>query len=166
MIPRALLQLLHSVVCTHLSRNGSTSSSTANSSNTHGSLAGSMKARSPNELNEQERQAAITAFEGLGLCTQLAEAAAGLGWKQPSVIQQQAVPPLIQGEFSALSAAWRSCACVCMSLQPPNQTDTACCIGAPYISMRCTPWYKQVSHCGSLVCLLCHIIRRAAASSG
>lgn len=56
-----------------------------------------MKARSQTELTEQEREAAIKAFEGLGLCTQLAEAAAGLGWKQPTVIQQQAVPPLIQG---------------------------------------------------------------------
>lgn len=56
-----------------------------------------MKARPQNELTEQEREAAIKAFEGLGLCTQLAEAAAGLGWKQPTVIQQQAVPPLIQG---------------------------------------------------------------------
>ncbi|WIA29424.1 hypothetical protein OEZ86_011927 [Tetradesmus obliquus] len=56
-----------------------------------------MKSRSDNQLTEQEREAAIKAFEGLGLCTQLAEAAASLGWKQPSVIQQQAVPPLLQG---------------------------------------------------------------------
>jgi ATP-dependent RNA helicase DDX47/RRP3 len=56
-----------------------------------------MKSRTDNQLTEQEREAAIKAFEGLGLCTQLAEAAASLGWKQPSVIQQQAVPPLIQG---------------------------------------------------------------------
>lgn len=48
-------------------------------------------------LTEDERAAAITAFEGLGLCKQLAEAAAGLGWKAPSVIQQQAVPPLLEG---------------------------------------------------------------------
>jgi superfamily II DNA/RNA helicase len=56
-----------------------------------------MKSRSDNQLTEQEREAAIKAFEGLGLCTQLAEAAASLGWKQPSVIQQQALPPLLQG---------------------------------------------------------------------
>lgn len=49
-------------------------------------------------MTDAERKAAIKAFEGLGLCTQLAEAAANLGWKTPSVIQQQAVPPLLQGE--------------------------------------------------------------------
>jgi hypothetical protein len=57
-----------------------------------------MKSRNDNQLTEQEKEAAIKAFEGLGLCTQLAEAAASLGWKQPSVIQQQAVPPLLQGK--------------------------------------------------------------------
>lgn len=61
-----------------------------------------MKARSQDALTDKEREEAIKAFEALGLCTQLAEAAAGLGWKQPTVIQQQAVPPLIQGE------AWNS----------------------------------------------------------
>lgn len=40
---------------------------------------------------------AITAFEALGVCRQLAEAAAGLGWKTPSSIQVQAVPHLLQG---------------------------------------------------------------------
>lgn len=48
-------------------------------------------------LTDQERAAAIKAFEELGLCAQLAEAAASLGWKTPSVIQQEAVPPLLQG---------------------------------------------------------------------
>eukprot|EP00877_Chromochloris_zofingiensis_P001236 jgi/Chrzof1/11112/Cz05g24070.t1 len=56
-----------------------------------------MGARDANKLTDDERSAAIKAFEGLGLCIQLAEAAASLGWKTPSVIQQQAVPPLIQG---------------------------------------------------------------------
>jgi len=48
-------------------------------------------------LSETERKAAIKAFEELGLCTQLAESAANLGWKTPSPIQLQAVPPLIAG---------------------------------------------------------------------
>ncbi|GBF91769.1 DEAD-box ATP-dependent RNA helicase [Raphidocelis subcapitata] len=48
-------------------------------------------------MSDAERAEAIKAFEALGLCSQLAEAAAGLGWKTPSVIQQQAVPPLLQG---------------------------------------------------------------------
>lgn len=50
------------------------------------------------KLTDEERKASIKAFEELGLCTQLAEAAASLGWKQPSIIQKQAIPPLLQGE--------------------------------------------------------------------
>jgi superfamily II DNA/RNA helicase len=69
-----------------------------------------MKAqRAPNELTEQEREAAIKAFEGLGLCTQLAESAAALGWKQPSPIQQQTIPPLIQGGLGGVG-------CMCVSV--------------------------------------------------
>lgn len=56
-----------------------------------------MKDRNDNQLTEKERVLAIKAFEELGLCTQLAEAAASLGWKTPSVIQQQGIPPLLQG---------------------------------------------------------------------
>lgn len=49
------------------------------------------------QLTDAERAAAIAAFEKLGICTQLAEAAANLGWKSPSNIQEQAVPHLLQG---------------------------------------------------------------------
>eukprot|EP00955_Chlamydomonas_euryale_P053347 355477-Chlamydomonas_euryale.AAC.2 len=42
--------------------------------------------------------AAVAAFEALGVCTLLAEAAAGLGWTSPSAIQEQAVPHLLAGE--------------------------------------------------------------------
>lgn len=56
-----------------------------------------MVANAAEKLSAEERAAAIKAFEELGLCAQLAEAAAGLGWKTPSPIQQQAVPPLLQG---------------------------------------------------------------------
>ena len=48
-------------------------------------------------LTDDERAKSIKAFEALGLATQLAEAAASLGWKQPSPIQQQAIPPLLEG---------------------------------------------------------------------
>lgn len=86
-----------------------------------------------NELTEQEREAAIKAFEGLGLCTQLAEAAAGLGWKQPTVIQQQAVPPLIQGV-----RVWRvllSCgrvSCTCASTA--RKKEVCGCIACDCVS--------------------------------
>jgi ATP-dependent RNA helicase DDX47/RRP3 len=49
------------------------------------------------KLTEAEKKSSIEAFEALGLCTQLAEAAATLGWKKPSSIQEQAIPLLIQG---------------------------------------------------------------------
>ena len=49
------------------------------------------------ELTAQEKVESIAAFEALGVCTQLAEAAAGLGWKKPSSIQEQAIPHLLQG---------------------------------------------------------------------
>lgn len=47
-------------------------------------------------LTPAENDTAITAFEELGICRQLAEAAAGLGWKTPSSIQAQAIPHLLQ----------------------------------------------------------------------
>ena len=59
------------------------------------------------ELTAQEKVESIAAFEALGVCTQLAEAAAGLGWKKPSSIQEQAIPHLLQG--------------VCMCVNPPIQ---------------------------------------------
>ncbi|GAX78127.1 hypothetical protein CEUSTIGMA_g5569.t1 [Chlamydomonas eustigma] len=49
-------------------------------------------------LTEHEKQEAITSFSALGVCTQLAEAAAALGWKKPSSIQEQAIPHLLQGK--------------------------------------------------------------------
>jgi ATP-dependent RNA helicase DDX47/RRP3 len=53
-------------------------------------------------LTDVERAAAIKEFESLGLCTQLAEAAAALNWKEPSNIQREAVPHLLQGKERAL----------------------------------------------------------------
>lgn len=49
-------------------------------------------------LSEEEHQKASAAFQKLGVCEQLAEAAAALGWKSPSSIQEQAVPMVLQGE--------------------------------------------------------------------
>lgn len=44
-----------------------------------------------------DREDAIKLFEKLGICRQLAEAAASLGWKVPTSIQEQAVPHLLAG---------------------------------------------------------------------
>ena len=40
---------------------------------------------------------AAAAFQSLGVCAQLAESAAALGWKKPTAVQEQAVPLLLQG---------------------------------------------------------------------
>lgn len=62
---------------------------------------------SSEKLTDVERAASIAAFSKLGLCPQLAEAAASLGWKTPSPIQEQAVPHLLQGELPYCS--WGRC---------------------------------------------------------
>jgi ATP-dependent RNA helicase DDX47/RRP3 len=49
------------------------------------------------QLSDADHAAAVKAFEALGICTQLAEAAAALGWKSPSAIQEQAIPSVLQG---------------------------------------------------------------------
>jgi hypothetical protein len=48
-------------------------------------------------LSDKERDESVKSFEKLGICTQLAEAAASLGWKIPSSIQQQAIPSVLEG---------------------------------------------------------------------
>lgn len=48
-------------------------------------------------LSEKETAVAVAEFRKLGVHSQLAEAAAGLGWKKPSAIQEQAIPQLLQG---------------------------------------------------------------------
>lgn len=40
---------------------------------------------------------AVAKFEKLGICRQLAEAAASLGWSAPTGVQEQAVPHLLAG---------------------------------------------------------------------
>ena len=49
------------------------------------------------DLSASENASTVTSFAVLGICTQLAEAAAALRWKQPTPIQEQAVPHLLQG---------------------------------------------------------------------
>mmetsp|Transcript_15924 Transcript_15924/g.28288 ORF Transcript_15924/g.28288 Transcript_15924/m.28288 type:complete len:442 (-) Transcript_15924:136-1461(-) len=48
-------------------------------------------------LSEKETAVAVAEFKKLGVHEQLAEAAATLGWKKPSAIQEQAIPQLLQG---------------------------------------------------------------------
>lgn len=49
-------------------------------------------------LTETEHKSAVESFEKLGICSQLAEAAASLGWKVPTSIQQQAIPSVLEGK--------------------------------------------------------------------
>ena len=77
-------------------------------------------------LSPAARTQAIAAFESLGLCQQLAEAAADLGWKSPSAVQQQAVPLLIQGRSSiAALLGLRMLVCSAKWATPPTQADQA-----------------------------------------
>ncbi len=63
---------------------------------------GSMAPPTGKVLSEEEHGKAKAAFEKLGICEQLAEAAASLGWKSPSSIQEQAVPLVLQGGCQVL----------------------------------------------------------------
>jgi ATP-dependent RNA helicase DDX47/RRP3 len=58
-----------------------------------------MAGPAPNHLTEDEKQKSMKAFEALGICTQLAEAAASLGWKLPTNIQEQAIPNVLNGKL-------------------------------------------------------------------
>lgn len=53
---------------------------------------------------------AADAFEKLGVCRQLAVAAAELGWKTPTSIQEQAVPHLLAGKLANLQV-WQGASC-------------------------------------------------------
>ena len=50
------------------------------------------------DADGKAKSEAADAFEKLGVCRQLAVAAAELGWKTPTSIQEQAVPHLLAGE--------------------------------------------------------------------
>lgn len=61
-----------------------------------------MVAELANELGDARQAAAVQAFEALGVCKQLAEAAAGLGWKCPSDIQTQSIPIVLKGMLGVI----------------------------------------------------------------
>jgi len=62
-----------------------------------------MAGAGPNQLTEDEKEKSIKAFETLGICKQLAEAAASLGWKLPTDIQEQAVPNVLNGKLPSFA---------------------------------------------------------------
>jgi ATP-dependent RNA helicase DDX47/RRP3 len=45
-----------------------------------------------------DKSIAISNFESLGVCKQIAEAASSLGWKEPSAIQRELIPKLVEGK--------------------------------------------------------------------
>jgi ATP-dependent RNA helicase DDX47/RRP3 len=49
-------------------------------------------------------EAAVAAFQELGVCVELAQACAALGWKAPTEIQRQAVPLALAGAHAAHAA--------------------------------------------------------------
>jgi ATP-dependent RNA helicase DDX47/RRP3 len=56
--------------------------------------------------------AAAATFEELGVCSELAQACAALGWKAPTSIQCQAIPQALAGARTRGSGAWHDgCAC-------------------------------------------------------
>lgn len=63
-------------------------------------------------LSEEEHSKAAAAFQKLGVCEQLAEAAAALGWKTPSSIQEQAVPLVLQGEATHSQLVYANCCAI------------------------------------------------------
>ena len=50
-------------------------------------------------------EAAVAAFQELGVCVELAQACAALGWKAPTEIQRQAVPLALAGANAAAAAS-------------------------------------------------------------
>jgi len=81
----------------------------------------------PASLVGAERAAAIEAFLALGVCTQLAEAAANLGWKTPSSIQEQAVPHLLQGAWRRALLCLRGAALRCAGRRCPAAARSLAC---------------------------------------
>lgn len=48
----------------------------------------------------------MEAFKELGVCDELAEAAAALGWKGPTEIQKQAIPQTLTGAVRLQPWSW------------------------------------------------------------
>lgn len=69
-----------------------------------GGFGGSAKAlsTSKNNISAADMAGAVKKFTALGVCEQLAEAAAALGWTAPTEIQAAAVPHLLAGEEKSI----------------------------------------------------------------
>lgn len=52
-------------------------------------------------LSAKEQQDAKAAWKELGVCDELCEAAAQMRWKQPTEVQTQAIPLLLEGALSS-----------------------------------------------------------------
>jgi ATP-dependent RNA helicase DDX47/RRP3 len=50
------------------------------------------------KIRHIENSDSIVAFESLGICKEIAKAAVMIGWKEPSTIQKEVVPHLLQGK--------------------------------------------------------------------
>lgn len=51
---------------------------------------------------KSQRADSLASFIKLGVCKELAATAVDMGWKQPSKIQEEAIPLIIQGGVLAL----------------------------------------------------------------
>ena len=83
-------------------------------------------ATAADKMSAKEKEEAIAAFQALGVCTQLAEAAAGLGWKKPSSIQTEAVPHLLAGRCARAmeQPCWGAHACMKAAGQQEGSSTT------------------------------------------
>lgn len=122
------------------------------------------------ELSHADAETSRKAFKALGICDELCDAAVHMRWKQPSDIQQQAIPPLIEGV--PVEEAWGCRACdincfhVVTELQSgridnfdtrPGGTKMRCRVTSPYIAappavQRCTPGCSSTA----LIACVCH----------
>jgi ATP-dependent RNA helicase DDX47/RRP3 len=54
-------------------------------------------------LSEADAEKSKEAFRDLGVCDELCEACADMGWKVPTEIQREALPPLLDGARGPVS---------------------------------------------------------------
>jgi ATP-dependent RNA helicase DDX47/RRP3 len=54
-------------------------------------------------LSEADAEKSKEAFKALGVCDELCEACADMGWKVPTEIQREALPPLLEGARARFS---------------------------------------------------------------
>ena len=82
--------------------------------------------------DEKAKTEAADAFEKLGVCRQLAVAAADLGWKAPTSIQEQAVPHLLAGRPPHPRAAWQRVPCQAVQQSSLLFSCWLCCAHLPW----------------------------------